>query len=232
MNNFVSNKNNKYINDAEVKMLNLNQLTRSLLLSTVFTFGVGIAYSADNVNVSTQNVTTEDQQGLDILVKNIGDITQNINTTIKELEQINNIKLKNAFIVGILKNFTGDISFAELQQLSSLENIFNEKTPIEILEFTAGLISNKSNSDQTKIKIQIIKDQINDTFKINVKTTQTTSIDAMKKHPTIQKIISASKKNPDKLKKLLDHIIENTLSTSSSIKGYFGNIIKEINNLL
>lgn len=237
MNNIDYNKNEKYMNKTEVKMLNLNQLIKSLLLSIILTLGVNIVCFANNVNISLtqtqklENLSVQNQQGLNNLVKNIGNIAENITTIIKEFEKINSIKLKNAFIVGILKNFNGDISFAELQQLNSLGNVFNNKTPIEILEFTAELISNKSNNEATKIEIKGIKNQINNKFKINV-ITQTDSINAMKKHPIIQKMINASKQNPEKLKGLLNNIIDKTFSASSSVKTYFNNIVNEIGNLL
>ena len=217
-------------------MLSLNQLIKSVLLSAAFTFGVNIVCSASDVDTLTQklkdtSISSKDQQGLDNLVKNIDNIAKNISTTIQEFERIDSIKLKNAFIVGILKNFKGNITLSEIQQLSSLGDVLNKDTPMEILEFTAELISNKSNNEATKIEIKGIKNQINNTFEIDV-ITQKDSIDAMKKHPIIQKILNISKDNPEKLEGLLNNIIDKTSLASSSIKKYFKSIIKDINVLL
>lgn len=215
-------------------MLNLNKLKISSLFSLLFILGtcnyskaVEVAEAAEINNA----INTE----LNAIIDNIEELTNNIPTIISEFEKIDNSKMLRAIIVGIIKSFQGEISFKEIQELRSLEKHFNEKMPIEILEFTTKFISSKSKDDKIKIKIKTIQDQINKTFKINItKTTQTTTsgIDAIIKHSTIQKMIMISKNDPTKLKKLLNHIIENAFTTNNSIKNYFINIINKVGTLL
>ena len=240
-------------------MLNLNKLKKSSLFSLLFVLGtcnyskavivndvvnievidevsdeVGDKANTEVNYVVNTEINDEVNSELKIIIDNIEELTNNIPTIISEFEKIDNSKMLRAIIVGIIKSFQGEISFKEIQELKSLEKHFNEKTPVEILEFTTKLISSRSEDDKIKIKIKTIQDQINKTLKINIKTTQTTTsgIDAIKQHSTIQKMFLISKNNPAKLEQLLNHIIDNALTTNNSLKNYFNNIINKIGTLL
>ncbi|MBD3273437.1 hypothetical protein GF385_03760 [Candidatus Dependentiae bacterium] len=192
----MKNNYNKNLLIMEVKMFKFNNLKKLFLLPFIFAFTISIAKS----NNETQ---------INLLILNIENLANNINQTVQEFEKINEIKLKNALIIGIIKNFKGDISFSELTKLNSLEKSTNpNQTPYEILEFTANLIASKTNSSENKKRIEQIKNFVSSNLP-NIEKTQTTNnLDQIKNHPTIQKMINIAKSNPIKLKNLLNEIIK------------------------
>ncbi|MFH1461835.1 MAG: hypothetical protein ABIF12_02735 [bacterium] len=163
--------------------------------------------------LSVENAT---EQKLKNMVEEISQLSQNIGNVTKEFENINNIKLKNSFIVGILKHFKGTITLSELQQLGSLENSFNQNTPSELLELITNIILSKSNNDKIQNQVLTIKNNICQKFEISNQSGNPSSLNSIKAHPVIKKIFNLAKSNPEKLTGLLNHIIENCIANGTT----------------
>lgn len=212
----------------------------SILYIGLITFSLNIKaetkiveYNPNQNNViqklPNQKVLTFSDNKLISIIENVEKLTDDIDSLLKEFKQISNVKLKNAFICGLLKFFKGTISIKELRNLSSLEN---KITPEGLLEITTRFIANKNKDNELKVKISEIENKIKKQFTINLNIPNKNNIlESIKQHPTIKKIIEVTQKDPNKLKDFLNYIVEESVSTSSKFKGYIQGIIRELDKL-
>lgn len=242
------------------KKMTLISIISLNLVNNIYSINNKTVDKADRTSKKALTLAETDKDKLNIILKEIKAVLTNYENIEKEITTINLIKLKNFTGIGLLKHFKGQITFAELKALKSLEDNFNDQSSLQMFKYIFGLIIAKASSssenekqknlttvvgsDDLKIEknlailIRDIKDLINQHFnEFNLELKNSTieipnSLSIIFKHPIVKKIVEISKNDTEKLKAFLKYLFEKILPVNSSVKKSLNVIANEIDYLL